>query len=164
MSKTVKLILMSLATGLALTIAGLLIPQTINTFSSNYCATTSQTGHGYPLWYVTSDQPPEMNCNISSEISAGANGAVDAIAQHTPGHQTIFNVIQNNSFNIAHFFQDFIILTLISLYPVSYIVNSNRLIRINGSSKFRVVWLITFLIILTAAVRLVLYLKAGGAI
>lgn len=124
MSKRLKALAVALLLGLCLTALSAIVTTQIVT-SDAACGQPAQMGpaRGYPLNYLLPD--PITTDDLNSDICFGANSAIstDTIAQHTPGHQQIFSLIQNDSFDVGAFIQDLVIWSLIAAYPSSLIVD-----------------------------------------
>ncbi len=130
MNKPAKIIILAIVIGLGLTLLSLVIVR--QTTSISYvgptdfsCGFTPQTQatRGYPLGYLL---PTSSSTDPTDDLCEGADSAgadLNNIAQHTPGHQQIDSLIQNNGFDAGAFTQDLIILSLVALYPSCLIIS-----------------------------------------
>ncbi len=127
MSKGLKTFLLALLFGLILTIAGVAVPHVIDTGSEFPCGDgpTTQDSMGYPFGFIQPQQSSDTVQPCSGYNIAASS--VSSIANHTPGHQFVFNFINNTQFDESAFTQDLIILTLVGLFPASLIAHGYRL-------------------------------------
>ena len=124
MSKSPKVLLMALVIGAALTLAGLAVSRQMdNGDAANACyAPPVRIARGYPLGYLlsTKTQAPAPN-----ECS-GVDAASGSIIKSVPGQPQVSNFIQNHEEDWPALAQDFVIMSLIALYPASYVVSRRR--------------------------------------